>query len=205
VPLALDQAGASAEVGVSTLNSGDPKGERLGLVVHVWVIGLIAGIVVPVALSIASWRLDRSRRGAAGAGHPMPCPVKRDDYGSPGSWQPPRVQLVRLPRSMFRQPLLDVGEQERRRWNASHVQGLTRGGVLVMTDRRLMFEPHKLDRALFAKPWSTALSGIRTIDVGAGILASGHGRRLHIDTGTDERFLVEDPESVARQIDQARR
>lgn len=61
---------------------------------------------------------------------------------------------------------LEPGEQVVESWFANHTQHAQRatGGRLYLTDRRLTFEPHGLDRALAGKTWSVPLKQI--VEVG---------------------------------------
>ena len=162
---------------------------------HAVVIGLIAGLGVAVSGAVMRRRDRQSDRSRA---------IGPD---SSGGWRSPRVGLVRLPDGLFQAPELQGDEREVQRWPASHrARVLVRGGILVLTDRRVLFEPHKLDRALFTKSWSAALPAISDVNHDdVGVLSSGRGRRLRITVDDRaDRFLIEDSGAVAAQIDKAR-
>jgi hypothetical protein len=97
------------------------------------------------------------------------------------------------------------------RW-ANHAEGRTaRGGRLFVTDRRLVFEPHAVERFLTRASrvdirWTTVARvhvAPRTL---RGLFGGGLRRRLAVtrQDGSCERFVVNRVESVARDLDRLR-
>ena len=93
---------------------------------------------------------------------------------------------------------LEPGEQVRETWLANHTQHAQRatGGRLYLTDRRLVFEPHAVDRALDGKVWSVPLRIVTGVDRSERDLSHFFGgglrRRLRVrlDDGSEWFFVV---------------
>jgi hypothetical protein len=92
-------------------------------------------------------------------------------------------------------PELEPGEALRWKALANRVlsPAVTSGGQLVVTDRRLFFQPNRYDRALGRKVWQCPLetvTGIETVGRDGQILAGGVRRRLGIQTTEGEQVFV---------------
>jgi hypothetical protein len=85
------------------------------------------------------------------------------------------------------------------------------GGRLALTDRRLMFAPHRFDAALVGKRWEARLDEIRTIGIeprGSGVkglFGGGMRKRLRVRTarGDEEHFLVNKLDQVLESLEEA--
>jgi hypothetical protein len=85
------------------------------------------------------------------------------------------------------------------------------GGRLALTDRRLMFAPHRFDAALVGKPWEARLDEVRTAGIEPrgssvkGLFGGGMRKRLRIRTaaGEEEHFLVNKLDQVLESLDDA--
>ena len=96
-------------------------------------------------------------------------------------------------------PRLDFEPGEEVEWRAlaNRRQGQNRavGGRLIATNRRLLFQPHRLDSRFGGEAWSADISVVTEIGVGPRVFAEGfsggHRKRLSISTpeGT-ELFVV---------------
>jgi hypothetical protein len=92
-------------------------------------------------------------------------------------------------------PELEPGEALRWKALANRVLrgGVTAGGQLVVTDRRLLFQPNRYDRMLGRKVWQCpldAVTGVGTVGRDAAIFAGGLRRRLGIETTDGEQVFV---------------
>ncbi len=93
-------------------------------------------------------------------------------------------------------PRLDDGEHLRWQSLANRVIGanVTAGGRLVVTDRRVFFQPNRIDKSLGRELWQCppeAVTGIGTVGRDGRIFAGGTRRRLGIHTaGGEEVFVV---------------
>jgi len=90
-------------------------------------------------------------------------------------------------------PALHDGETSVLEERASYARGgLARGGLLVLTDRRLIFQPNRLEAWTLLKPstWPrTTIQEVAVAPTGEDLLAGGWRRRLQI-TLTDGRRAV---------------
>ena len=85
------------------------------------------------------------------------------------------------------------------------------GGRLALTDRRLMFAPHRFDAALVGKRWEAKLSEIRTVGIeprGSGVkglFGGGMRKRLRVRAaaGDEEHFLVNKLDHVLESLEEA--
>jgi len=93
-------------------------------------------------------------------------------------------------------PVLDPGETISFKKATNHREGvIARGGYLFMTQKRLYFEPHRLDRMLKGKSWKCDLCRIVDVDISprdANVFAGGQRKRLRIllADGSAEQFVV---------------
>jgi hypothetical protein len=109
----------------------------------------------------------------------------------------------------FKSP--DVHDPEKIRWKkfANRTQGNPAvGGRLYLTDRRLIFEPNRIDAATKGRPWSASLDSIEGVgtDSPNGNLFSGGVRtrlRLDLDDGRSEYFVVNGVQDVIEVIEKA--
>lgn len=94
------------------------------------------------------------------------------------------------------QPKLEAAEEIR--WKSSAGRSLNRwitsGGQLVVTNRRVMFQPNRFDMVIGRRPWKCPLAsvtGFEAVDRDLTVLAGGIRERLRIQT-TDgaETFVV---------------
>jgi len=78
------------------------------------------------------------------------------------------------------------------------------GGQLVVTDRRLFFEPSRADRAVGARRWECALgdtAGLEVIDRDSEVFAGGMRKRLGIRTKDGiEVFVVNRLEQTMAEL-----
>lgn len=96
----------------------------------------------------------------------------------------------------FAQPKLGVDEAIC--WQSSAGRSLNRwitsGGRLLVTDRRILFQPNRLDSATGKKPWEcplSAVTGIEPVNRDPTVLAGGLRKRLGIKTTRgNEAFVV---------------
>lgn len=93
------------------------------------------------------------------------------------------------------QPRLGTGETVR--WRSSAGRALSRwitsGGQLVVTDRRLLFQPNRFDAATGKKPWELPLDqvvDIEPVDRELTATAGGSRRRLGIKTSSGVEIFV---------------
>jgi hypothetical protein len=85
------------------------------------------------------------------------------------------------------------------------------GGRLAITDRRLMFAPHRFDAALVGKRWEARLDEIRTAGIEPrgssvkGLFGGGMRKRLRIRTsaGEEEHFLVNKIDQVLESLEES--
>jgi hypothetical protein len=100
---------------------------------------------------------------------------------------------------------LEPGETEVWRKRANRTQGWRAlGGRIVLTDRRLLFEPHALDRNTGGRGLALPLAEIRGVSVAPRTwhpLNGGMRKRLAVETadGT-ELFVVNGVDEVARRV-----
>jgi hypothetical protein len=67
------------------------------------------------------------------------------------------------------------------------------GGRLFVTDRRLLFQPNRVDARLGREVWSCpldAVTGIETVGRDAAIFAGGLRKRLGVQTADGEEVFV---------------
>jgi hypothetical protein len=78
------------------------------------------------------------------------------------------------------------------------------GGQLIVTDRRIFFQPSRLDRAVAAKRWECPVGDVvslETVGKDAEIFAGGTRERLGIRTGDGlEVFVVSKLEQTMTQL-----
>ena len=109
----------------------------------------------------------------------------------------------------FKSP--DVHAPEKVHWKkvANRTQGNRAvGGRLFLTERRLIFEPNRLDAATKGRSWSAPLKSIAGVgkDAPTGSLISGGVRtrlRLDLDDGHSEYFVVNGVHHVVEIIERA--
>jgi hypothetical protein len=88
--------------------------------------------------------------------------------------------------------------------------GIAHGGRLCLTNRRLVFEPHRVERGLTrASDRTVRLSEIAAADVAPrtwGVFSGRLRQRLRIEVvhGSQELFVVSRASDLATQINQAR-
>ncbi len=92
-------------------------------------------------------------------------------------------------------PRLEPGETLRWKALANRVVSpkVTSGGRLVVTDRRVFFQPNRFDTALGRKLWECpldAVTGIETVGRDAAIFAGGTRKRLGVQTADGEEVFV---------------
>jgi hypothetical protein len=109
----------------------------------------------------------------------------------------------------FRDPVLRPDEHVVTEWLANRSVGaFARGGKLVLTDQRVLFEPHQLDRVLLAKPWEAdlkAVDNVGTQQPNGAPFNGGLRERLTLTVeGRTHLFVVGNVHRVATQIDLAR-
>jgi len=100
---------------------------------------------------------------------------------------------------------LHDGEQEVETYRANRSQGSRAvGGHLLLTDRRVLFWPHRLDGSTGGKSWECDLVSITCVGVaerGNNPFNGSMRRRLMIECdGATECFVVNAAESVARVL-----
>jgi hypothetical protein len=110
------------------------------------------------------------------------------------------------------QEALEQGESVTWSRRANRFQGSRAvGGRLALTDRRLMFAPHRFDAALVGKRWEARLGEIRTAGVEPrgssvkGLFGGGMRKRLRVRTaaGDEEHFLVNKLDQVLESLEEA--
>jgi hypothetical protein len=102
-------------------------------------------------------------------------------------------------------PVLNPDEQEIGTYRANRSQGTRAvGGHLLLTDQRVLFYPHGLDRSSGGKGWTCDLASITSVALterGRNPFDGSMRRRLKIecDRGT-EMFVVNKAETIAAAI-----
>ena len=103
-------------------------------------------------------------------------------------------------------PELEEGErvlfESRASWSR---RGVARGGTLVLTDRRLLFEPNSMEASIGLLPSSWPRSALREVAVarrGWGLLSGALRRRLRVTLGdgTAVLFVIGDVDAAARHL-----
>lgn len=98
---------------------------------------------------------------------------------------------------------LEVGEhvvlEKRANWSR---QGVARGGTLVVTEGRILFQPNSMESSIGLLPATWDRPQIEKVDVaprGWNLLAGAPRRRLRFTftDGTQALFVVDDPDSVS--------
>jgi hypothetical protein len=91
---------------------------------------------------------------------------------------------------------------------ANHTAGIRAvGGKLYLTDRRLVFESHRIGRG--GKLWSTPLSEVARVTVAdrdlTGVFSGGLTNRLRVELagGEEELFVVRKVAEVAKELSEA--
>jgi len=107
---------------------------------------------------------------------------------------------------------IEPGESVLWEKKANRTQGARAvGGKLVLTDRRLLFAPHAVDRATGGTAWITPLADVdeagqapRDVSLGS-MFSGGLAKRLRVTTsgGDEEFFVVRNVAEVAAQIMEA--
>lgn len=92
-------------------------------------------------------------------------------------------------------PKLEAGEQLRWQSLANRVisGGITAGGRLVVTDRRVFFQPNRVDAGLGRKVWQCppdAVTGVGEVGRDGHVFAGGTRRRLAVHTANGEEVFV---------------
>lgn len=95
-----------------------------------------------------------------------------------------------------------VEHQVRANWSR---RGVARGGTLVLTDSRVIFQPNSMEASFGLRPATWARPDVRGVDVaprGWHPLAGALRRRLRISfiDGTSELFVVGNPDHEARMF-----
>lgn len=70
---------------------------------------------------------------------------------------------------------------------------MTSGGQLVVTDRRVLFQPNRFDAVIGRKPWECpidAVAGVGTVGRDKAVLAGGLRERLRIETADGVEVFV---------------
>jgi hypothetical protein len=106
----------------------------------------------------------------------------------------------------FVEPNLLQGEEIRRRYAANRASTWKSvGGQLLVTNLRIIFQPHRVDALFHAQPWSGRLRDVASVDVAAKKLSAkemGVRNRLQItlQDGHQEKFLVRDLDQVVAEL-----
>jgi hypothetical protein len=105
-------------------------------------------------------------------------------------------------------PALEPNEREIATYRANRTQGSRAiGGHLLLTDRRVVFYPHKVDSATGARNWESALESISDVsmsDRGRNPLNGSLRRRLKISCrDVNEHFVVSNGAAIVEAIQQA--
>ena len=92
-------------------------------------------------------------------------------------------------------PKLDPGEQLRWKCLANRVVGkIDEGGQLVVTDRRVLFQPNRVDASLGHEGWECPLGGVTAVELvgrDGSLFAGGVRKRLGLRTEESlEVFVV---------------
>jgi hypothetical protein len=103
---------------------------------------------------------------------------------------------------------LKLEADEEIRWQSSAGRSLNRwitsGGQLVVTDRRVLFQPNRFDAATGKKPWECSLAsvtGFETVGRDLTVLAGGLRKRLGIRTSDGVKiFVVNDLEKKVTEL-----
>jgi hypothetical protein len=102
----------------------------------------------------------------------------------------------------FVEPDLLPGETVRYTYAANRANSWRSiGGRLSVTDKRMVFRPHRVDALFHAQPWSCRLQDVASVNVAAKQLNAkemGVRNRLQItlQDGHQEKFLVRDLDQV---------
>ena len=105
-------------------------------------------------------------------------------------------------------PALRPNERELATYRANRSQGLRAvGGHLLLTDQRVVFYPHGLDRATGGKGWECELSSLSIVCMSARGFNPFNGSlrpRLQIDgNGVTEYFVVNNGFAIVDEIKRA--
>jgi hypothetical protein len=104
------------------------------------------------------------------------------------------------------QPKLDADETIR--WQSSANRSLNRwitsGGQLMVTNRRVLFQPNRFDAVTGKKPWECSLpsvTGFDVLDRDLTVFAGGMRKRLGIQTSDGVKiFVVNDLEKKVAEL-----
>lgn len=105
-------------------------------------------------------------------------------------------------------PSLLPGEREIATYRANRTQGWRAvGGHLLLSDRRVLFYPHKFDSSTGGRPWECALAEIVAVGLagrGSNPFNGSMRRRLRIDRPASvDYFVVNKGEVIVDAIRQA--
>lgn len=103
-------------------------------------------------------------------------------------------------------PELEAGErvllEERANWSR---RGVARGGTLVVTERRVVFQPNRMEVSIGLRPATWDRTDIKKIDVAprgwnpiSGALR--HRLRIKFNDGTQALFVVPDPDALSHAV-----
>ena len=103
---------------------------------------------------------------------------------------------------------LKLEADEAIRWQSSAGRSLNRwitsGGQLVVTNRRVLFQPNRFDTVTGKKPWECPLAsvmGFETVGRDLTVLAGGMRKRLGIQTSDGVKiFVVNDLEKKVTEL-----
>ncbi len=94
-------------------------------------------------------------------------------------------------------PKLDLRAEETLRWKswANHARGpLSVGGVLAVTDRRVFFQPNRIESGIRRKPWECPADAVVEVESTdrkpTSWFAGGARRRLEIRTADATEIFV---------------
>lgn len=90
-------------------------------------------------------------------------------------------------------PVLNAGEDAALQERASWVAGVSRGGTLVLTNSRLIFEPNSVEAALGLAPRSWAMSSIQAVRVaprGLNLFGGAIRKRVQLVMRDGSRVLL---------------
>jgi hypothetical protein len=104
------------------------------------------------------------------------------------------------------EPKLEAGEIIR--WQSSAGRSLNRwitsGGKLLVTNRRVLFQPNRFDTLTGKTPWGCPLASVTGFDIverDLAVLAGGMRRRLGIQTQDGvESFVINDLEKKVMEL-----
>ena len=108
------------------------------------------------------------------------------------------------PRLFLPQPRLLPHEHALRTWHANHVhRGTARGGTLVLSDQRLIFQPNTLEALIGRRPSTWPRNQLRAVRLLHGRRSIGIWKRrlgIQLHDGQVLQFVVWEPDSVAWEL-----